>query len=210
MATKSNKIHTAHTARTKALDLFALLLLATQYTAMNPLWRALGPLTHTTQHHATRNREHCKMFSTRIARRIQSTSIIDGSAEKTYKHPNYFSAIKQFDKKRLKKIKQRRHERDDDDDDDGNNKNDNDDDDEVEKREKQIRAEATGRVIHTERKTESDQASGYKNSIELKGNDIKEEITSTQSRAHTATLNKTLCANYSLTEYTKLANCFMV
>lgn len=30
---------------------------------------------------------------------VQSTSIIDGIVLKTYKHPNYFSAIKQFDKK---------------------------------------------------------------------------------------------------------------
>lgn len=49
-----------------------------------------------------------------------------------------------------------------------------------------------------------------KNAIELReqGNDIKEEITGAQSRP-CASLNKTLCANYSLTEYTKLANCFM-
>lgn len=39
---------------------------------------------------------------------VQSTSIIDGTVLKTYKHPNYFSAIKQFDKKRLKKNSKRR------------------------------------------------------------------------------------------------------
>lgn len=112
MATKSNKIHRAHTARTKNIgSVRCSLACNTIHGYESIVARALGPLTHTTQHHATRKREHCKMFSTRIVRRIQSTSIIDGSAEKTYKHPNYFSAIKQFDKKRLKKIKQRRHGR---------------------------------------------------------------------------------------------------
>lgn len=50
--------------------------------------------------HTATQYQQCEMY-TRIG--IRSTSIIDGTAQKMYKHPNYFSAIKQFDKKRFKK-----------------------------------------------------------------------------------------------------------